>query len=43
MLLEQQIVANIRAIGEGAALPAAGIERVCVFCEVRGLCRKGAW
>lgn len=43
VLLERQIVANIRAIGEGAALPATGIERVCVFCEVRGLCRKGAW
>lgn len=43
ILLEQQIVANIRAIGQGAALPATGIERVCVFCEVRGLCRKGAW
>ena len=43
VLLEQQIVVNIRAIGEGAALPATGIERVCVFCEVHGLCRKGTW
>jgi ATP-dependent helicase/nuclease subunit B len=42
-LLETQIVANIGAILQGAALPAAGIERVCVYCEVRGLCRKGAW
>ncbi|MGE5649871.1 MAG: PD-(D/E)XK nuclease family protein [Bacillota bacterium] len=42
-LLEAQIVSNIRAIGQGAPLPAAGIERICVFCEVRGLCRKGAW
>jgi len=42
-LLEAQIVANIDAIVQGAALPASGIERVCVYCEVRGLCRKGAW
>jgi ATP-dependent helicase/nuclease subunit B len=42
-LLEAQIVANIGAIVQGAALPASGIERVCVYCEVRGLCRKGAW
>lgn len=43
VFLERQIVANIHAIGQGAGLPATGIERVCVFCEVRGLCRKGAW
>jgi len=42
-LLEAQIVAGIGAIAGGAPLPANGIERVCVYCEVRGLCRKGAW
>jgi ATP-dependent helicase/nuclease subunit B len=42
-MLEKQIVNNISAIGDGAALPATGTERVCLFCEVRGLCRKGAW
>jgi ATP-dependent helicase/nuclease subunit B len=42
-MLESQLVANIRAIAEGAAMPANGIEKVCVYCEVRGLCRKGAW
>ncbi|GAB3538854.1 hypothetical protein GCM10027343_05310 [Noviherbaspirillum agri] len=42
-MLEQQIVNNIRAIGQGAPLPATGIEAICVYCEVRGLCRKGAW
>ncbi|WP_420475902.1 PD-(D/E)XK nuclease family protein [Noviherbaspirillum sp. ST9] len=42
-MLETQLVANIRAIAEGASLPANGIEKVCVYCEVRGLCRKGAW
>jgi ATP-dependent helicase/nuclease subunit B len=41
--LSAQIVNNLRAIGQGAALPAAGIEAVCVYCDVRGLCRKGAW
>ncbi|HYC43291.1 MAG TPA: PD-(D/E)XK nuclease family protein [Noviherbaspirillum sp.] len=42
-MLESQLVSNIRAIAEGAALPANGIEKVCIYCEVRGLCRKGAW
>jgi ATP-dependent helicase/nuclease subunit B len=42
-LLEAQIVASVQAIARGAPLPASGIERVCVFCEVRGLCRKGGW
>ncbi|GAB4124359.1 MAG: hypothetical protein Fur0040_06160 [Sideroxydans sp.] len=27
----------------GAGLPANGIEKVCEYCEMRGLCRKGAW
>jgi ATP-dependent helicase/nuclease subunit B len=42
-LLEVRIASSIRAIAEGAALPATGIEQVCVYCEVRGLCRKGNW
>lgn len=42
-MLEAQIVNNIRAIGQGAPLRATGIERICMYCEVRGLCRKGAW
>lgn len=42
-MLETQIIDNIRAIAQGAALRAAGIERICVYCDVRGLCRKGAW
>lgn len=42
-MLEAQIVTSVGAIAQGAALPATGIERVCVYCEVRGLCRKGAW
>ena len=43
LLLEERIVASIGAIAQGAPLPATGIERVCGFCDVRGLCRKGAW
>jgi ATP-dependent helicase/nuclease subunit B len=41
--LEAQLVAAMRAILQGAPLRATGINRVCEFCEVRGLCRKGAW
>jgi ATP-dependent helicase/nuclease subunit B len=42
-ILEQQLGANMRAVAHGAALPATGIESVCEYCAVRGLCRKGAW
>lgn len=42
-LLEAQIVDNVRAIAQGTALPATGIDGVCLYCDVRGLCRKGAW
>ncbi|WP_026075942.1 PD-(D/E)XK nuclease family protein [Noviherbaspirillum massiliense] len=41
--LETQLVATMQAIAGGAALRATGIEKICVYCEVRGLCRKGAW
>ncbi|PRC92099.1 PD-(D/E)XK nuclease family protein [Solimicrobium silvestre] len=41
--LQQAIIQNVTAIGQGAALPAQGISQVCQYCEVRGLCRKGAW
>ncbi|MFZ5502096.1 MAG: PD-(D/E)XK nuclease family protein [Pseudomonadota bacterium] len=27
----------------GAGLPANGIDQVCGYCEMRGLCRKGEW
>ena len=37
------IVASMQAIADGAPLQANGIETVCQYCEVRGLCRKGAW
>ncbi|NEX60559.1 PD-(D/E)XK nuclease family protein [Noviherbaspirillum galbum] len=41
--LEGQIVGIMRDIAGGKPLSAMGIERVCVYCDVRGLCRKGAW
>lgn len=34
---------NMQAIQQGAGLPAQGVESVCQYCDVRGLCRKGAW
>ena len=42
-ILQQQISTVFQAISEGAALPANGIESVCQYCDVRGLCRKGVW
>ena len=41
--LQRQIAVAMDAVAAGAALPASGIETVCQYCEVRGLCRKGAW
>jgi ATP-dependent helicase/nuclease subunit B len=41
--LQRQITGIMQAVQQGAALPANGIESVCQYCEVRGLCRKGVW
>lgn len=41
--LERSIRQNMQAIQNGAALPAQGVASVCQYCEMRGLCRKGAW
>ncbi|MDP2760669.1 MAG: PD-(D/E)XK nuclease family protein [Sideroxyarcus sp.] len=38
-----RLVSVMGAIREGAGLPANGIDAVCQYCEVRGLCRKGEW
>jgi ATP-dependent helicase/nuclease subunit B len=35
-----QVMENIR---DGAGLPANGIDAVCGYCEMRGVCRKGEW
>jgi ATP-dependent helicase/nuclease subunit B len=41
--LSVQLETSMRAVAQGAALPASGIELICQFCDVRGLCRKGNW
>jgi ATP-dependent helicase/nuclease subunit B len=41
--LQDQLVRTMQAVALGASLPAAGIEQVCQYCDVRGLCRKGVW
>jgi len=41
--LQEQLTGNLDALAQGAPLPATGIDTVCAYCAVRGLCRKGAW
>jgi len=36
----ERVMANIRG---GAGLPANGVDAVCGYCEMRGICRKGEW
>jgi ATP-dependent helicase/nuclease subunit B len=35
--------AMFEALHNGAPLPAQGVEKVCNFCEARGLCRRDYW
>lgn len=42
-MLEEHIKDTMQAISDGAPLIANGAESVCQYCDVRGLCRKGAW
>jgi ATP-dependent helicase/nuclease subunit B len=41
--LKDQIQLHISDMAEGAPLPANGVGKPCDWCEMRGLCRKGAW
>ena len=41
--LEKQIQANINEMANDVPLPANGVGRTCDWCEMQGLCRKGAW
>lgn len=41
--LQVQLRGNLQAIANGAALPASGVGQSCDWCDMRGLCRKGAW
>jgi ATP-dependent helicase/nuclease subunit B len=36
----ESVTSRIRT---GATLPANGIDQACVYCEMRGVCRKGMW
>ena len=38
-----RLAAMLDALADGARLPAQGIDAVCTYCEVRGLCRKDHW
>ncbi|MCA1325120.1 PD-(D/E)XK nuclease family protein [Herbaspirillum sp. alder98] len=42
-VLREQIAGTMQAVAHGAPLPANGVESVCQYCDMRGLCRKGAW
>jgi ATP-dependent helicase/nuclease subunit B len=42
-ILQAQMTSQMAAVARGAPLPANGVESVCQYCDVRGLCRKGAW
>jgi ATP-dependent helicase/nuclease subunit B len=39
----ERLVNVMEAIRDGAGLPANGIDAVCGWCEMRGVCRKGEW
>ena len=41
--LEQRLVRDFDRLRAGAPLPAHGADSVCVYCDARGLCRKGHW
>jgi ATP-dependent helicase/nuclease subunit B len=36
----EHLMARIR---DGAGMPANGIDQACMYCEMRGVCRKGEW
>lgn len=39
----ERLVNVMGAIRGGAGMPANGIDAVCGYCEMRGVCRKGEW
>ncbi|MCH8619752.1 PD-(D/E)XK nuclease family protein [Undibacterium sp. TS12] len=41
--LALSIKTSMSALQQGAPMPAHGVENTCQYCEMRGLCRKGAW
>jgi ATP-dependent helicase/nuclease subunit B len=41
--LKEQIQIHISDMANDVPLPANGVGKACDWCEMRGLCRKGAW
>ena len=39
----ERLVQVMGSIRNGAGLPANGIDQACIYCEMRGVCRKGEW
>ncbi len=38
-----RLTALFAQLRQGAAMPAHGVDEACVYCEMRGLCRKSDW
>lgn len=34
---------DVQRIADGAPMPAIGVDSVCAYCEMRGLCRRDYW
>jgi ATP-dependent helicase/nuclease subunit B len=39
----ERLLAVFAQMRAGAAMPAHGVDEACVYCEMRGLCRKNDW
>jgi len=39
----ERLLAVFAQMRNGAAMPAHGVEEACMYCEMRGLCRKNEW
>ncbi|MBI1174305.1 MAG: hypothetical protein GC139_03445 [Sideroxydans sp.] len=39
----ERLVQVMGRLRDGAGMPANGIDAVCGYCEMRGVCRKGEW
>ena len=40
---QERLALMMDALHEGSPLPAQGVERVCDYCEMQGLCRRAYW
>lgn len=39
----ERLAGIVDALHDGSPLPAQGVEQVCDYCEMRGLCRRNYW